>query len=172
MGNEKLHLEVLKSLYNKVGTSLWKWQYEKWCGDNLKLEEPILEEKVKRYITVTPQSSEDEFLFQSETKEGLLSDVKVWLDKMTTEFSDKDVVGYSLEINNYDYGDIELGITYLDQPNEEEVFEYQEDVETYKEMVRIKPIILELYQQKMKEKTEQDNNKILAQIEKLKRELK
>lgn len=172
MNDGKLHLGVLVNLYSKVNTSLCKWQYEKWCGDNLKVEEPTLEEKVRRFITVTPQSSEDVFLFQSETKDGLLSDIKVWLDKMTTEFSGRDVVGYSLEINDYSYGGIELGVTSLDQPKEDEVIEYQEDMETYKEMVRIKPIILELYQQKLKQKAEEHNNQILAKIEELKKRLK
>lgn len=172
MNNEKLHNGVLKSLYNKIGTSMYKWQYEEWCNNDLELKEPILEDKVTRYTTVTPQCSEESFTFESKTKEGLLDDIKDWLDKMTIAFSDKEVVGYDVEIAWGDYGDIELGITYLDEPDEDESIEYQEDMKMYQEMVRIKPIVLELYQQTMKEKTEQHNKQILAQIEELKKGLK
>ncbi|MFT1654832.1 hypothetical protein ACOKQT_17940 [Vibrio cholerae] len=172
MNNEKLHNGVLKSLYNKISTLMYKWQYEEWCNNDLELKEPILEDKVTKYTTVTTQFSEESFLFESKTKEGLLNDIKVWLDKMAKDFSDKEVVGYDLGISNDDFRDIELGITYLDQPNEDEFIEYQEDMKMYQEMVRIKPIVLKLYQEAMKQKTEEHNKQILAQIEELKKELK
>lgn len=170
MNNDKLHPEVLVSLYSKVNTLLCKWQYEKWCRDDLKVEEPTLEDKVRRCITMVPQSSEDVFIFEAKTKEGLLKDINIWLDKMTVKFfSDKEVVNYSL---SNDCGDVELDVIYMDKPNEDEYIEYQEDKKVYQEMVRIKPIVLELYRQTMKEKTEQDNKQILAQIEELKKGLK
>lgn len=157
--------KILKGLFGAIPVvhGVSKFKYDRWVEEGMPLVAPELQKNVSRDTFIRGGYLD----LSGHTVRDIVDNVKSWL---LSSVAQHNVTEFTYI--NVDPEDWEITLTYLDEPNAYEKEVYEQDLALYKELSKIKPLVIELYKAHKAVADKEYNENILRQIEDLQKKLK